>query len=76
MFVFSLVYAERMKSHRVDIGKYDTPYSGRFDSLERNLLSSVNYDAEGQRKLKLLRWITWGQIVPASTLVYLYVTLG
>ena len=74
MALFSLIYAERIKAHRTDITKYDSPYSGRFNSLERNLLSSVNYDAEGQRKVRLLRYLTWGQLIPAATLVVLYVT--
>jgi hypothetical protein len=73
--VLAIAYAERIKVHRTDIRPYQSPDSGRSRWLEVNLFHPANYDEEGKKKLRILRTISWAQLIPASILLWLFLTM-
>lgn len=68
--VATMVYAERIRVHRNDIGPHDSVYSGHSRWLEGNILDPANYDATGQSKVRILRVLCFGQTVPAGIFLY------
>ena len=70
-----LVYTEKLKKHRIDIGQRASVYSGRSPWLEVNIFSKANYDSEGQKKLRTLKLLVASQVIPILIFGYAWVSL-